>query len=67
MGVSTAHPLRVIGSSEQGAGQDGSSMMGSDDFDRAVLLAVALIVGLLLFACVGLALLGWLALRPDST
>lgn len=42
-------------------------MMGSDDFDRAVLLAVALILGLLLFACVGLALLGWLALRPNST
>ncbi|MCS7256829.1 MAG: hypothetical protein RMJ05_02385 [Thermomicrobium sp.] len=42
-------------------------MTGGDDFDRATILALTLALGVLLVTCLGLGLVGWLALRPGST
>ncbi|MCX2728255.1 hypothetical protein OO015_12215 [Thermomicrobium sp. 4228-Ro] len=42
-------------------------MRTGDDFDRAVLLAVALLLGFLILACAGIAVLLWLTFRPSAS
>jgi len=46
--------------------REGKLVHGGDDFDRAVLLALALLIGVVLLACAGLAFFAVVVLRPTS-